>query len=171
LAAMTLEELTTLIKDAPWFQRLTERDIGDVYVQISSLAPRANVPTGDEALERLADQMDWLPSSRDQADPIHGQSLEQRAESLGKKEEYSQRSLKVCKAALSAMRAFPEHPVLRSGPHDFTETARGAATYAARRAAYEILLGAAGFWCNLIRVYHAGHWPCGILPDGQVVVL
>ena len=168
---MTLQELNALIEDAAWFQRLTRKDVCDKYIQIPSLAPWGNEPTGDAGLERLADEMDWLPSSGDQADPVHGQSLEQQAESLGRKHEYSQQTLEVYKATLAALRTFTGHPALKVGAHDFTEAARGAAGYAARRAAYEILLGEAGFWCDVIKIYHAGHWPCGILPSHQVVVL
>lgn len=168
---MTLEELCALAKQATWFSKLGEPDVGSEYVRIPMLAPWANQQTGDVALEQIADQMDWLPSSREQDDPIHGRFLEQRSEALDKKQEFSQKSLEVYKTTLTALRRFDGHPTLKVGPHDFTEAARGAALFAVRRAAYEILLGEPGFWCRLMKVYHAGHWPCGILPNKQVVVL
>jgi hypothetical protein len=168
---MTLEELSDLVAEATWFSKLGEPDVGADYVRIPTLTPWANQHTGDVAFEQIADQMDWLPSSRDQADPIHGRSLEQRSEALGKKKEFSQKSLEVYKTALTALRRFEGHPALKVGPHDFTEAARGAALFAVSRAAYEALLGEPEFWCQLMNVYRAGHWPCGILPNKQIVVL
>jgi len=164
---MTLEELCMLAKEATWFSKLGEPDVECEYVRISTLAPWANHQTGDE----IADQMEWLPSSREQDDPIHGRSLEHCSEFLGTKKEFSQKSLEVYKTTLTALRSFDGHPALKVGPHDFTEAARGAALFAVRRAALEILHGEPGFWCRLMKVYRAGHWPCGILPSKQVVVL
>ncbi len=170
---MTLEELETLVRETHWFEHLCESMVNNECVQIPSLVPWTNIPTGDANLERIADQMDWLPSSRDQDDddPIHGKSLEERCEQLGKKEVYSRLSLDIYKKALASLRSFEGHPSLKVGPHNFTEAARGAALYACRRAAYEVLLGDCGFWCSAMSVYGQGHWPCGILPNGVVVVL
>lgn len=168
---MTLAELSALAMEAPWFSNLGEPDVDSEYVRIPTLAPWANEQTGNESLEQIADQMDWLPSSREQDDPIHGRSLEERSEALGKKQEFSKQSLAVYKATLTALRKFDGHPALKVGPHDFTEAARAAALFAVRRAAYEVLLGEPGVWCRLMKVYRAGHWPCGILPNKQIVVL
>ena len=168
---MNVEELDSLLTDIEWFQHLGEPDVDDEFVRLPNLKPWTNEGTSGPELERLADQMDWLPSSRDQDDPIHGNTLEQRAETLGKKQEFSKRSLETYKAVLTALRQFDGHPALKVGPHDFTEAARGAALFAARRAAYEALMGEPGFWCRLVNVYRSGYWPCGILPDQRVVVL
>lgn len=168
---MTLAELKTLLKETNWFNRLTENDVDTKYIRIPSLAPWGSQPTGDALLEQLADEMEWLPSSRDQVDPIYGVTLEQQAESLSKKEEYVPLILDVYQTTLTSLRAFKGHPALRIGPHDFMEVARSSAFYAARRAAYEILLEKPAFWCDLIRLYHSGHWPCGILQDKRIVVL
>lgn len=168
---MTLEELETLIGETRWFEQLCEPMVDNGCVQIPSLTPWAKLPTGDAKLEETADQMDWLPSSRDQDDPIHGKSLEERCKKLGKKDEYSRRSLDIYQKALASLRSFEGHPALKVGPHDFTEVARGAALFACRRAAYEILLGDCGFWCSAMSLYREGHWPCGILPNGVLVVL
>ncbi len=129
------------------------------------------MPSGDDNLERIADEMDWLPSSNDQDDPIHGRSLEYRAEQLGMQQEYALKSLDIYKRALASLRGFNGHPALKVGPHDFAEAARGAAVFASRRAAYEVLLGNCGLWCSIMIQYGVGHWPCGILPDNIVVVL
>lgn len=168
---MTLEELSALAMEAPWFSKLGEPDVASEYVRIPTLAAWANQQAGNESLEQIADQMDWLPSSREQDDPIHGRSLEERSEAIGKKQEFSQKSLAVYKTTLTTLRKFEGHPALKVGPHDFTEAARAAALFAVRRAAYEVLLGEPGFWCRLMKVYRTGHWPCGILPNKQIAVL
>lgn len=169
---MTIEELELLLQNTSWFEHLGEHMEEDQkFVRIRSLAPWGSSPTEDERLEEVADQMDWLPSSRDQDDPIHGRSLEECAEQLGKKEEFSRRSLDIYRETLTSLRRFSGHTALKVGPHDFSEAARGAALYAARRAAYEVLLGNCGFWCFVMSLYSQGHWPCGILPNRTVVVL
>jgi hypothetical protein len=170
-AKMTFDDLKLMIDEAKWFERLGEPGLDGRFVQIASLAPWANVPSGDEGLERIADEMEWLPSSRNQDDPIHGRSLEELAAQISKKQEISRQSLEILEATLSALRRFKGHPALKAGPHDFTEAARGAALFASRRATYEVALGKPDFWCCLMQLYHFGHWPCGVLPGGQVVVL
>lgn len=168
---MTLEELKTLLQETHWFERLCEPAARNGCVQVLSLAPWANIPTCDAKLEEIADQMDWLPSSREQEDPIHGESLEERSKQLGKTEEYFSQSLDIYKTAMASLRKFDGHAALKVGPHDFTEAARGAALFASRRAAYEILLADGDFWCSVMSLYGEGHWPCGILPNGVVVFL
>jgi hypothetical protein len=168
---MTLEELAKIAKEAAWFQCLTLPDVTEEFVRISNLAPWANQSNTDPMLDPIADEMSWLPSTRDQLDPIHGETLERRVEENGKKVEFAPLILDLQKTAIISLRSFVGHPALQIGPHDFTEAARGAALYAVRRAAYEALLGEPGSWCRLMRVYDAGHWPCGILDDGRVVVL
>ncbi|WP_406700724.1 hypothetical protein V5E97_18190 [Singulisphaera sp. Ch08] len=168
---MTVDVLRSLLIDTTWFGRLAEPGVNGDFVQIFTLGPWANVPTDADDLERIADQMDWLPSSREQDDPIHRPSLEERAEQLGMRKEISRKSLDIYRVAVSALGRFKGHPALKVGPHDFTEAARGAALFAVRQATYEILVNEPGFWCRLMEVYHAGHWPCGILPGGKVVVL
>ena len=168
---MTLEELESILHEARWFEHLCEPLATNQFVQIRSLAPWTNLPTDDADVAEIANQMDWLPSSRDQDDPIHGKSLEKRSEQLGKEEEHSRRSLDTYKKALASLRTFNGHPALKVGAHDFTEVARGAALFASRRAAYEILVGDCGFWCSAMIVYGQGHWPCGILPNRSMVVI
>lgn len=168
---MTFDDLEQLIADAAWFQRPTLPNVDDRYVRITSLAPWADRPTNDAELERIADEMSWLPTSRDQADPIHGELLVERAASLARQSEFARRALETQKSTLVSLRSFHGHPALRVGPHDFTEAARGAAIFTTRQATYETLLSEPSFWCDLLRLYHAGHWPCGVLNDGRAVVL
>lgn len=168
---MTLDELEKLIETAHWFEHLGEPLASGEFVQISTLVPWANHQTGDSESGHVIDLMEWLPSSREQDDPIHGKSMEDRLLQHDKKEEYAQRCLNVCKMTLVSLRSFDVHRALKAGPYDFTDAARGAALFAARRAAYEILLSECGFWCVAMGLYQQGHWPCGILATGKVVVL
>ena len=168
---MTLEDLRLQVQKTDWFEHLSEPISVNETVHIPNLNPWAHIPTGDDRLEQIADQMDWLPSSRDQNDPIHGEAFEKRSEKLDQKQNHSRQCLEIYKVALASLRKFDGHSSLKVGPHDFTEAARGSALYAARRAAYEILLDECGFWCSMMTIYSEGHWPCGILPDGSVVVL
>jgi hypothetical protein len=167
---VTIEDLRSIISSAAWFSRLGEADIQDGFVRIPSLEAWADGPVQDVALKQIANEMEWLPSSNDQDDPIHGSSLEQLAKASGKKQEISTQVLEIYKMTLAALRSFDGHPCLIVGPHDFTGAARGAALFAARRAAYEVVLREPSFWCRMINVYHGGHWPCGLLPNNQVVV-
>lgn len=175
---MTIEDLASLVQSTKWFSKLGERidpaslDITfeqlpnmEAWSQVTGMLANEPVP---EIIER---GMEWLPTQRDMDDPIHGKLLEERCEQLGKKDEHSRRSLDIYKKALISLRSFEGHPALKVGPHNFTEAARGAALFACRRAAYEVLLGHCNFWCSAMSVYADGHWPCGILPGGVVVVL
>lgn len=168
---MNIAELESLIANAGWFEHLTEPVSATGFVQIPCLDPWAKIPTGDDRLEEIADRMDWLPTSRDQDDPIHGKALEERSEQLGRHKENSRQSLDIYKRALASLRDSARHPALKAGPNDFTDAAHGAALFASRRAAYEVLLEDCGFWCSVLNQYRDGHWPCGLLPDGTVVVL
>ncbi len=168
---MTFDELILLIRNTEWFQQLGQPGVDDEYVRLPNLQPWSDGGSANPMAEQLADKMAWLPSARDQDDPIHRHSLEKRAEVLGKKQECTNRSLEAYKATLMTLRTFDGHPVLKVGPRNFAEAARGAALYATRRAAYEALIEEPSFWCRLMNVYHSGHWPCGILPDRRIVVL
>ncbi len=73
------------------------------------------------------------------------------------------------KLALQSLRAVPDKP-LCLGRNDFTPAAIGAALYCVRMTSLEILAGHHGFWCEALELYRQGHWPCGRLPDGKLVV-
>lgn len=168
---MTLEELEGLVQSARWFEHLGQALKDERFVCIPDLRPWADLPAVNNEYEEIADQMEWLPSSNEQGDPIHGTLLEDRAARDGKKKEYSRQRFDIYKKTLISLRRFVGHPLLKVGPHDFTEAARGAALYASRHAAYEIQMGEYGFWCTAMKLYEQGHWPCGILKNGIVVVL
>src|SRR5687768_14018117 len=71
-------------------------------------------------------------------------------------------------AVMGSLRSFEGHPLLKAGLNDSTEAARGAALFAFRKAAYESLLERPGFWCRAVRIYQAGHWPMGLMPDSRL---
>lgn len=117
---MRIEELELLIQKACWFEHLGEPLTNRGFVQVSSLGPWAKLQTGDDELEEIANQMEWLPSSREQTDPIHGSSMEERSAQGGKSEEYSRGSLDIYKKTAASLRHFEGLPALKIGPHDFT---------------------------------------------------
>lgn len=168
---MTFDELQRLIREAAWFADLGGAELGGGIVCIPNLEPWAGVSTGDSELEAVADQMAWLPSSRDQIDPIHLGALRRRIEASDAAEIRRERVMEAYRTALSTLRRFDGHPLLRVGPHDLTEAARGAAMFAVRHAAMEAILEEPAFWCRVMEIYSVGRWPCGTLPDGRLVVL
>jgi len=167
---MDLEEISSLIATTKWFSRLGDVDVDPSFVRIPNLKPWATDETQDAVFEKIADEMEWLPSSREEVDPVHKGALQKRAEAVGKRQEISAQALEAYKKTLAALRTSPE-AALRIGPHDFTGAARGAALYAVYQAAYEVALEQPDFWCRILKVYQSGHWPCGLLPDGRIVVL
>lgn len=46
-----------------------------------------------------------------------------------------------------------------------------AGRFACRLAASEIFVNRIGFWCEMVQLFHKGHWPLGRLPSGEVLVL
>jgi hypothetical protein len=172
----TVEDLRDEIAQIPWFQRLGEPLEEPGIATLANLEPWANAANAadadeDRATHALADAMDWLPTTRDQEDPIHGRSLEEKAKALVREEDLRRESLDIYKRTLASLRGMKPHPLLKVGPHDFSPAAKGAATFAARRAVGELTVEEPGFWCLVMSFYIRGHWPCGILPDKTIVVL
>ena len=140
-------------------------------IQWFSAVGRYQAQPGQAALPDLnawdSAGMDWLPTSRDQPDPVHGDALIQ----LLKQREipYLPEVMSNYKLALHALRAVPEQ-YMCMGAHDFTPAAIGAALYCVRMASLEILAERRGFWWGALALYRDGHWPCGRLADGNLVV-
>lgn len=165
---MTLDQLAAYIEKARWFSNLGSYGAAPGQLAIVSLRAWAD----EEAeYDRVAALMEWLPSQAHDADPVHADQLESRAEERGQSPEAAQQALSFYKRALESLRRAHKSPLLQVGPHSFEHVAHGAAAYACRRAALEIFLGQSGFWCDLIQLYAQGHWPCGLLPDKTLVVL
>ena len=156
---MDLDSLIAQIESAEWFESLGQYSSDGNSVALASLSP-AHSPEGIE----------WLPTARDEIDPIHGDRLEGKAKEKGLEKEVRSASMEVYKITLKSLRTMRGNPLLKVGNSDSKEAAKGAALFAARRAAAEIVLGEEGFWCTLIPLFGAGHWPCGRLLDRRLVV-
>ena len=133
---MDLDGLHNLITKARWFTRA------------------GNTSHGHLPLQSVRDSFDWdwLPTSRDQDDPIHGDSLLKHRES----------ELECAKLVMVSLRTVSDSvPALTDGPNDFTNAAKGGAQFAGRMAAREMCNNACGKWCMVVELYSRGWWPCG----------
>lgn len=167
---MNINEMISEIKKAKWFSEVGSYPGGGGKRPIRSLAAwDSNVfAEGIDAHHaEIAAQMDWLPTTRDQSDPFHGESLRNELQEAG-----PEAKAKVMEAYKQAMKSLGtvEASKLASGQNNFSEAATGAALYCSRMAAMEVVTGKPAIWCDLFEVYCAGYWPCGILPSGDVVV-
>ena len=168
---MTIEELEMLTNTANWFSKL-----GHFHPTEKTLALRTleawrteNIAT-DTYHEKIANEMEWLPSEPSQPDPIHGTHLREIAESLGLTTELKSLSLKAYKDTLISLRNIADQPLLKIGPHDLNNAAKKSAAYSARIAAMEICLNQPGLWCEIIKLFAQGYLPCGLMPNGKLVV-
>lgn len=132
-----------MIDTASWFARL-------------GVAPdRCSLANSDDA-------WDWLPTSRDQPDPLHNPPLNPVDPSI---------ELAAVKRAMVSLRSVPDAvPELVDGAHNYTTAAAGAVHFAVRMAAREITTGNPDRWCEIVRLYNGGSWPCGLADDGGIVV-
>jgi hypothetical protein len=120
---------------------VTDRDLWRRFVAASAaadfgLAHDATVldrpPFGD---------MEWLPGTADAEDPIHGRRLSILARQLGREREFREVRLEISRLTQKALRAAPEIPEVNVEATRLEPVARGAALYAARMAASEIVVG------------------------------
>ena len=140
---MTIDDLHSLIDTASWFTRL-------------------GVAPDGLSLASADDAWDWLPTSRDQSDPLHIPPLAPVDTAI---------ELAAVKLSMVSLRSMTDAiPELVDGPHNYTSAATGAAHFAVRMAAREITTGNAGRWCGIVRLYNDGSWPCGLADDGGIVV-
>jgi hypothetical protein len=163
---MTMEQLEAHVQAAHWFANLGQHPGGNGTLPIRGLAAWGN---DDETVDtyhlRIAREMEWLPGQSSDPDPVHGETLKAAAGQAG-----VDASLAMYKRTLESLGPLHPRPALRVGAHDFHHVARGAAAYAARTAAIEITVGQPGFWCSVIPLFSAGHWPCGLMPDNSLVI-
>jgi len=157
---MTLEELAAQMDRALWFSRLGQYTPAPGQLTIQTLEAWVDEESRcDRHHQKIAEGMEWLPAQAQDPDPIHADRLPP-----------DERALVVYKQALASLRPVAANERLKIGPHDFQHVAHGAAAYACRRAALEIVHGQPGFWCALVPLYAAGHWPCGLMPDQTLVI-
>ena len=153
----TLPQLLDCLKNAAWF------------TQLGRFTTTARAIPLDQLESNIVSV--WLPSSRDERDPIHSESLLNLAVQLGREDERKRAELNAASATIRSLRLIDDrHPRLVDGPHDFTPAAKNAAQFAARMAAREIVVAEYGFWCDAVELYQQGHWPCGLTMDGALIV-
>jgi hypothetical protein len=180
---MTLADLYKLVETAQWFSRLgggvatsevvavTDHEAWRRYFSASTGA-EFMLPHDEAALtNQVLGRMTWLPTTATQEDPIHGDRLSVTAAERGETANLRAARLQVTRFLLKSLRPVEKPPLLQVGPTNLEGAARGAAQYAFRQAAVEVLLQCEGFWCSVAQIYHIGNWPMGRLPDGRLVIL
>ena len=115
-------------------------------------------------------EFEWLPDIYS-SDPFHEEMLIEERHQAGTEDIYKAVRLEILKLSQVALRSASEHPLLLIGPANLTGTARSAALFACRTAAAELVLSRPGIWCDIVLLYHAGHWPFGRMKSGEVTVL
>ena len=115
---------------------------------------------------------EWLPTSRDQIDPINKNKMLTNATELIGEVERRRIEMSIAKEVMKSMRGLPTNvPGLISGNDNYTEAAKAAAVFAARMACREAILNQLGFWHNVMHEYSKGFWPCGIDKKGALIIL
>lgn len=151
--AMTFRELEEMLRSAHFFSRCGQFQLEPGAIPI-----------------QLAIGWNWLPTSRDQLDPIHGVDHLQKLNSAALSTKRQATELSLVKAVLIGQRSVTICPVLIEGPEDYTQAALGGAQFAVRMAARELLLEQPSVWFRAVMLYVAGYWPCGFLANHDLVV-
>ncbi len=155
---MSLDELEAQIAAASWFELCGQFPGGPDTVPLAAVA--------------ASDDWDWLPTSHEQADPIHGDDLVTELRHKGNEQARREAELAMAKCVLSALRSVPDRvSALNDGPHDFTIAAKSGAVYAARMSAREFLVGRPTTWCRVFQLFILGYWPCGWSPTTKSIVV
>lgn len=165
-----MDRIRHAVVNAQWFSALGSYQPSEGQIALPNLSAwdRPRFPAElDTSLAKIASDMDWLPSSRDQPDPIHGEHLRSILKDNGTA--YQQEVLESYKLALKSLRVVPDRTIF-SGANDFTQAAKDSAIYCVRMATLEVLSAQPDFWLDALMIYHEGNWPCGLLPDGTLVV-
>lgn len=167
---ITKEQFITLIANTDFFKNVGNASPGNSVIVLSSLAPWGNETNASESDIRIADQMDWLPTTREQSDPFYPYGLDSEATSEDVLIAIKSYRIEVYKAILGRLR-MADFSRLKAGPNNFAEAAKGAAAYSFRNAATEVVLGIQGRWLEVAEVYFNGNWPCGLTKTGKLVVI
>jgi hypothetical protein len=164
MAIVTISDLQEVIAQASWFTNLGLFPAQPGYLPVKDLNAWKSDPA-DNLMDTqgIAADMEWLPTTHGQEDPIHRNALQRKADQLGRYKAFKQTRLNINKTTLISLRSMNEHQVLfKVGPDNYAIAAKGAALYAARQAAGEIVVDMQDFWCSLIPLYAKGHWPKGL---------
>jgi hypothetical protein len=166
---MKINKFIRVLSAVNWFSKVGEFEEKQGMISIPNLEAWDSSefrPGLDKKLAKIAAEMDWLPTTRDQIDPIYGDKLKLGLRAIP---EGSKQVLMAYKLAMSSLRNIDKRSFI-SGPNDFTEAAKGAALYAVRMAAIESLMDKPGFWTDIFNCYSKGYWPCGLINSRIVVV-
>ncbi len=155
---MSLDTLKTQIARAAWFSRC-----GQFPGELDAVSLATVSGTDD---------WDWLPTSCEQVDPIHGDRLVNELDGAGNQRTRRALELEISKRVLTALHSVPDRlPALTDGPHDFTTAAKSGAVFAARMAVRELMIAHPATWCRVIDLFVAGYWPCGWSKKRAVIVV
>lgn len=182
---MDLDTLKHLIQTTSWFSNLGHAHPLEVsgigisveqWKQIFTFSTEAEfgLPYDATVLETIPFiDFDWLPTTVYQSDPIHKENLAEQARKEGKENAFKSARLEIFRLTQRALRGASEHPlfIVGSASSNLTGAARGAALFACRAAAAELVLGQPNFWCDIVLLYHAGNWPFGTTKSGDTLVL
>jgi len=179
---MDLDTLKQLIRTTSWFSALGETCPQQERVvcvsaeqwrqfKTASTGAEFGLPHDESVFEAFpfAD-FAWLPTSVYEVDPVPIERMRKKAREKGMEQEFKAVRLEIFRLTQITLRSVSEHHFHGIGPTNMT-AARGAALFACRAAAAEIYSGLPDFWCDIVLLYHRGHWPFGRLESGEVVLL
>ena len=169
---MSLEKIRQTIAHAGWFSQISRFHAVSGMLALASLRAWDDqvFNTGISGYEAsIAVNMEWLPVSISETDPFHGNSLHTDLER--RQVEFRPVLKDMSCLCMKSLRVVADDAI-RSGPHNYTKTAKDAAMYCVRMATMEILADRPGRWLQLLSLYEAGYWPCGLtviclFTDGQ----
>jgi hypothetical protein len=142
---MQFTELHDLIRTARWFACVGTSGHGHTTL----------------LLLVASNSWEWLPTTPDQSDPIHADTLNVA---------HDAEIVAIRMSLVSLRRVADSVSTLVDGPNDYSNAAKGGAKFATRMAAREISNAVPGFWCETIRLFHRGWWPCGLTAQKQLIV-
>jgi len=168
---MNIELIEQTIIQAKWFSKIGKYCPDDGMLAIPNLRAwdtqmfNADI---DEHEADIAANMDWLPSCITDSDPMHGSALRNYLEE--NQIDYRPALKEISQLCMRSL-CIVADDAITSGPHNFTKPAKDAALYCTRIATMECMAQKPGRWCQLLVLYGNGYWPCGMMPDGTLVVL
>ncbi|SJN58283.1 hypothetical protein VR7878_02755 [Vibrio ruber DSM 16370] len=167
---MTYDELIEKLMNMNWFSNVGQFSrVDESKISLPNFSAWDSAtfsPDLDEKLASIAANMDWLPTTRDQIDPVNGNKLKNELKNIPNGKEMVMDAYKL---AMKSLRNFDKSK-FKSGSNDFSEAAKGSALYCVRMAAIESLICQPGFWSELLDLYSDGYWPCGVLHNKIIVV-
>ena len=163
-----LDELRCKLKHTDWFAT-----VGQYVSQHNNIAVHRLFCVKEKSFEIQIDspqtdliKMVWLPSSQTQVDPIYGAAL---LDAFKQVPEHRNKVMALYKDTMSYLRHV-QCPAFIVGAHDLNYAAKSAALYSVRMAAIETVLDQQDQWHQICELYIQGHWVCGRLPNGSLVV-